>query len=448
MMDSGRKTGSLSIGLLFLLLPSLAMASEGSTQVDFPLWSGAFFIGLLLCIAIIPLINGDWWGKYFGFVSIGLAIPAAFIVCFTDWTLLLHVLQEYISFIILLGSLFIIAGGIVIRVGAQGTPMLNTVFLLIGSIFASLIGTTGASMVLLRPLIRSNKWRKHVVHIYIFFIFMVSNIGGLLTPLGDPPLFLGFLKGVPFFWTLRLLPIWAFAIGILLILFFAFDSFLAKKEDPQSARNAAEKLPEKKLEIKGKINFIFLLIVIASFFLPAIPWLRELVMIAAAVLSVFLTNKSLREENAFTYHPIKEVAILFAGIFVTMVPVLTMLQVHGSQLGVVQPWQFFWASGSLSSFLDNAPTYLVFMSTAQSVAHAQGILSGLVVGVPETLLKAISAGSVCMGANSYIGNGPNFMVKAICEENNVRMPSFFGYMAWSIGILIPIFIFITYIFFK
>ena len=447
-MFSATCARAASIGLLFSLLPSLALASEGGAQVDFPLWSGAFFVGLLLCIAIIPLMNGDWWGKYFGFVSIGLAIPAALLVVSTEWTLLLHVVQEYISFIILLGSLFIIAGGIVIRVGAQGTPKLNTIFLLIGAVFASLIGTTGASMVLLRPMIRSNKWRKHVVHIYIFFIFMVSNIGGLLTPLGDPPLFLGFLRGVPFFWTLRLLPIWGFAIGILLVLFSLLDSYLAKKEDPQAALKATEGLPEKKLEIKGKINFLFLLIVIGSFFLPAIPWLREGIMIVAAGLSIYFTEKNLREENAFTYHPITEVAILFAGIFVTMVPVLTMLQVHGSQLGVIQPWQFFWASGSLSSFLDNAPTYLVFMSTAQSVAHAQGILSGLVVGVPETLLKAISAGSVCMGANSYIGNGPNFMVKAICEENGVKMPSFFGYMAWSVGILIPLFIVITFVFFK
>jgi len=437
----------VSIGLLLLLLPSLAMASEGSHTVDFPLWSGVFFVGLLLCIAVIPLINGDWWGRYFGLVSLGLAIPAALLVIFTEWTLLLHVLQEYISFIILLGSLFIIAGGIVIRVGAQGTPMLNAIFLLIGSVFASLIGTTGASMVLLRPLIRANKWRRYVVHIYIFFIFIVSNIGGLLTPLGDPPLFLGFLRGVPFFWTLRLLPIWALAIGILLILFFAMDSHFVKKESKERARRAMERLPEKKLEIKGRINFLFLLLVIGSFFLPPIPWLREGVMIAAAGLSVYFTEKDLREENAFTYHPIREVAILFAGIFVTMVPVLTMLQVHGSQLGVIAPWQFFWVSGLLSSFLDNAPTYLVFMSTAQSVAHAQGILSGLVVGVPETLLKAISAGSVLMGANSYIGNGPNFMVKAICEENKVRMPSFFGYMAWSTGILIPLFFLVTWIFF-
>ncbi|OPY13626.1 MAG: hypothetical protein A4E66_00705 [Syntrophus sp. PtaB.Bin001] len=446
-MVSGKNTRTLSISLLFLLLPSLALASEGTLQVDFPLWSGSFFVGLLLCIAIIPLINGDWWGKYFGFVSLGMAIPAAIIVFSKDWHILFNVFTDYISFIILLGSLFIIAGGIVIRIGAKGTPKLNTIFLFVGAIFASLIGTTGASMVLLRPLIRANNWRKHVVHIYIFFIFLVSNIGGSLTPLGDPPLFLGFLKGVPFFWTLRLIPIWALAVGILLFLFFLLDSYFNKKEDSQMALQASQGLPDKTLEIKGTINFLFLLIVIGAFFLPHIPCLREAVMIAAAGLSIYFTQKELREENAFTYHPIKEVAILFAGIFVTMAPVLVMLEMNGAKLGVIQPWHFFWASGTLSSFLDNAPTYLVFMSTAQNVAHTMGIVDNLVVGVPPTLLMAISAGSVFMGANSYIGNGPNFMVKAICEENGVKMPSFFGYMAWSIAVLEPLFILVTFVFF-
>ena len=442
----GKSTKAFFLSLLFFVMPSLALASEGGAPVDFPLWSGAFFVGLLLCIAIVPLINGDWWGKYFGLVSLGISIPAAAVVISKEWHILLNVCKDYVSFIILLGSLFIIAGGIVIRVGAKGTPKLNTIFLFIGAIFASLIGTTGASMVLLRPLIRSNKWRKHVVHIYIFFIFLVSNIGGVLTPLGDPPLFLGFLKGVPFFWTLRLLPYWGFAVGLLLILFFIIDSYYNKKEDPAQALKASEGLPEKTLEIKGMINFVFLLMVIGSFFIP--PVFREGVMILAAGLSIYFTQKSLREENAFTYHPIKEVAILFAGIFVTMAPVLVMLEMNGVKLGVIQPWHFFWASGSLSSFLDNAPTYLVFMSTAQSVAHAKGIVEGLVVGVPPTLLAAISVGSVFMGANSYIGNGPNFMVKAICEENDVKMPSFFGYMAWSVAILEPLFLLVTFIFFK
>jgi Na+/H+ antiporter NhaD/arsenite permease-like protein len=442
----GRAVGIYFLIFLSLLIASPANASGGEGQADFPLWSGIFFVGLLFCITIIPLLNAEWWVRNFGYVSLLLAIPAALVVAMREWLLLVHVILEYLSFIILLGSLFVIAGGIVIRVGIRGTPTLNSVFLLVGAVFASLIGTTGASMVLLRPLIRSNKWRKRVVHIYVFFIFLVSNIGGLLTPLGDPPLFLGFLRGVPFFWTLRLLPIWCLAVAVLLGLFFLMDSYFMKKEHPEKFLKGLDGLPEKKLEIKGKINFLFLLMILCSLFMP--PLFREGIMILATGLSVYCTRKSLREENVFTYAPILEVAILFAGIFVTMAPVLSLLRVNGSKLGVVQPWQYFWVSGTLSSVLDNAPTYLVFMSIAQSVAHTGGIVEGLVAGVPQTLLAAVSAGCVFMGANSYIGNGPNFMVKAICEENGVNMPSFFGYMAWSVGILIPLFILVTVVFFR
>lgn len=433
--------------LLFFLsvFPNLAIASEGS-YVEFPYWTSIFFIGLLLSIAIFPLVNSEWWGKKYGYVSFAFAIPAIIIVISKDWHLLLHTMEEYISFIILLGSLFIIAGGIVIRIGALGTPKLNALILLIGAFFASFIGTTGASMVLIRPLIRANKWRKHIIHIYIFFIFLVSNIGGLLTPLGDPPLFLGFLKGVPFLWTFKLFIFWCFAVGILLFLFFLIDNHFLKKEDKEAMLKYYDNLPEKRLEISGKINILFLLMVIGSFFIP--PVFREIVMIISAGLSIYFTPVVLREENAFTYHPIIEVALLFFGIFATMVPVMEILKINGSRLGVSEPWQFFWVTGTLSSFLDNAPTYLVFMATAQSVAFAKGITTNLIVGVPEVYLKAISVGAVFMGANSYIGNGPNFMVKAICEENEIKMPSFFGYMAWSVGILIPLFILVTFVFFR
>ncbi len=213
---------------MILFYPGIVCASEGSSDVNFPFWSAVFFIGLLLSIAVLPLINAEWWGKKYGYVSLALAIPAAILVISQDWHLLYHVILEYISFIILLGSLFIISGGIVIKVGAHGTPKLNLLFLFAGAVFASIIGTTGASMVLIRPLIRANKWRKHVIHIFIFFIFMVSNIGGLLTPLGDPPLFLGFLRGVPFFWTLKLIPFWFFAVFVLLALFFVVDAHIMK----------------------------------------------------------------------------------------------------------------------------------------------------------------------------------------------------------------------------
>ena len=431
---------------LFLVLYPLGVsASESSHQVEFPLWTSVFFIGLLLSIAILPLVNGEWWGKRYGYVSIGLAIPAAFIVISKDWLILFDVIIEYISFIILLGSLFVISGGIVIRIGSQATAKLNCLLLLIGAVFASLIGTTGASMVLVRPMIRANKWRKNVAHIFIFFIFLVSNVGGVLTPLGDPPLFLGFLRGVPFFWTFKLYPFWLFTVFLLLAVFFVVDTHFIKKEGKEAFLKGLDEIPEKKLEIKGMINLVFLLMVIGAFFVP--PIIREIVMIAAAGLSVYFTHVALREENAFTYHPIIEVALLFIGIFVTMSPVLKILEVNGSRMGIGEPWQFFWASGSLSSFLDNAPTYMVFFTTAQSVAHAKGIVTNLIMGVPEIYLRAISAGAVFMGANSYIGNGPNFMVKAICEENEINMPSFFGYMAWSVGILVPIFIIITFVFF-
>lgn len=431
-------------GILLSFIPGILLASTGAEEVHFPIWSGIFFIIMLLSIAVIPLINAEWWSKRYGWVAISLAIPAGVIVLSQKTSLLIHVIGEYLSFIILLGSLFIIAGGIVIRIGAKGTPKLNALLLFVGAFFASFIGTTGASMVLIRPIIRANKWRKNVIHIVIFFIFLVSNIGGLLTPLGDPPLFLGFLKGVPFLWTFKLIPFWIFAIAILIIIFFFVDNYFLKKEDIDISNIMP--LSEKKLEIKGKRNFIFLLMVIGSFFLP--PIFREIVMVAAGLLSIYFTPITLREENSFTYHPIIEVAILFIGIFVTMIPVMKMLEVNGNKLGVTEPWQFFWITGGLSSFLDNAPTYLVFMATAQSVAVAKGITTNLIVGVPEVYLKAISVGAVFMGANSYIGNGPNFMVKAICEENDIKMPSFFGYMAWSVGILIPLFILITFIFFK
>jgi len=430
------------------LFPVFALASEEGAHhaVEFPIWSGIFFVALLLSIAVFPLINSEWWGKRYGYVSLFLAIPAAVIIIMKEKILLVHTITEYVSFIILLGSLFIISGGIVIRIGTNGAAKINTLLLFIGAFFASFIGTTGASMVLIRPLLRINKWRKHIVHLCIFFIFLVSNIGGLLTPLGDPPLFLGFLRGVPFFWTFKLITIWAFAVGILLFLFFMLDNHFMKKEDRDKLAEALGELPEKKLEIRGKINFLLLLVVIISFFVP--PIVREAMMIAAAAASIYFTPVQLREENAFTYHPIIEVAILFAGIFVTMVPVMQMLQMNGSKLGITEPWQFFWASGTLSSFLDNAPTYLVFTTTAQSVAQFKEITDHLIIGVPEIYLRAVSVGAVFMGANTYVGNGPNFMVKAICEENDIKMPSFFGYMAWSCGILVPLFILITFVFFR
>ncbi|OPY75020.1 MAG: hypothetical protein A4E64_02055 [Syntrophorhabdus sp. PtaU1.Bin058] len=439
------KAKNLLFALSIDLVPTMLFASTEEGGVAFPMWSLVFFPILILSIAVLPLVNSEWWGKYYGYVSLALMIPAGIIVASIDKSTLVHVLTEYVSFIILLGSLFVIAGGIVIRTPVLGTTWPNCAFLLVGSVFASFIGTTGASMVLIRPLLRANRWRRHVSHICIVFIFLVSNIGGLLTPLGDPPLFLGFLRGVPFTWTFRLLPHWAFAVSAVLLVFFFVDRHFVKREGQEEYLNALVDFEKDRFEIRGKINFIFLGMVVASFFIP--PVIRELVMLAAAGLSVYFTPLPLREENTFTYHPIKEVAILFAGIFITMVPVMKMLELSGSKLGINVPWKFFWATGGLSSFLDNAPTYLVFMTTAKSVAQAQSIVQNLIIGVPQIFLKAISVGAVFMGANTYIGNGPNFMVKAICEENGVSMPSFFGYMMWAIVVLIPVFILTTFIFF-
>jgi Na+/H+ antiporter NhaD/arsenite permease-like protein len=348
----------------------------------------------------------------------------------------------------------------------------NTGFLAAGAVLASVIGTTGASMLLLRPLLRANEKRTKKTHIVILFIFIVSNGGGMLTPLGDPPLFLGFLRGVPFLWTLQLLAPWALVNGLLLVIFNFLDQAVLNKEElerPGSQLEDVQKVAEP-LRIQGGINFLWLLGVIAingsvGYFGRVHAWnddLQKILLIAGmgsmAGLSLITTPKAIRQANKFTWGPIIEVAVIFIGIFVTMVPATMLLEEMGKSgaIKMTHAWEFFWGSGALSSFLDNAPTYVTFASLAcgivggetgqtidpsslgQLLAHPQGVL----------FLKAVSCGSVFMGANTYIGNGPNFMVKAIAEENGVKMPSFFGYMLWSVGILIPIFIAVTFLFFR
>ncbi|MCJ8346566.1 sodium:proton antiporter, partial [bacterium] len=325
--------------------------------------------------------------------------------------------------------------------------------LVLGASIASIVGTTGASMLLIRPLIRANVTRKHVVHIFIFFIFMVSNIGGLLTPLGDPPLFLGFLKGVPFEWTLQLWRPWLFVNVILAIIFFVWDSVVYKKEEYIEEDKVTDKEPFK---LEGLLNFVWLggVVLSVAFLTPDFlgklgvhPMGREVVMFVLIGLSLVLTSKELREYNEFNYHPIIEVAVLFVGIFVTMIPAINTLQLMGPTLGVSSPAQFFWFTGILSSFLDNAPTYVVFFELAGTLGLDPAVYGPIVVNnVPHSILAAISMGAVFMGANSYIGNGPNFMVKAIAEQSGIKMPSFFGYMAYSVGILIPVFLLVHYIF--
>ncbi|HQP98572.1 MAG TPA: sodium:proton antiporter [bacterium] len=358
---------------------------------------------------------------------------------------ILHSLHEYISFICMLGALFVISGGIHLRGSMAGSPVANCAILAVGSVLASFIGTTGASMILIRPLLKSILWRKRPFIPVIFFIFLVSNIGGLLTPLGDPPLFLGFLRGVPFLWTFGLIPEWFFMVGLVLATYFVIDSILYKKE---AGNRPVERSSDQSnaLGIEGTLNFVWLGCIVATTAFVAQSPYREIAYVVVTLIALKTTQPRIREQNAFTYHPIIEVAVLFLGIFITMVPALQLLQIHGPNMGITKPWQFFWVTGSLSSFLDNAPTYVTFFVLAQSLHAMVEPGATLIAQVPEHLLAAISCGAVFMGANSYIGNGPNFMVKAIAEEWKVQMPSFFGYMAWSAAILIPLFFIVMLIF--
>ena len=405
------------------------------------LWAVVPFAGLLLSIALLPLRAPHFWEnhKNKALVAFLWSLPIAVYFLFQAPHELILSMKDYSSFLLLLTALFIISGGIVLKGDLKATPEVNTLFLLSGAVLANFIGTTGASMLLIRPLLQTNSERRHTLHVPIFFIFLVSNIGGLLTPLGDPPLFMGFIKGVPFFWTLRLFPMWAVMVGGVLLMFYLFDSYQYRKEECRDLiRDRRRVVP---LRMTGTINFLWIAGVIAGMFLP-FPR-REGVFILMSVMSLLTTRRQCRVDNKFNYNPILEVAILFAGIFITMVPALLLLNTRAAELGIAKPWQFFWAAGSLSSFLDNTPTYLAFFSLGQGLG-----LNGDVMGIPSIFLKAISAGAVFMGANSYIGNGPNFMVKVIAEEYKLKMPSFFGYMAYSFAILIPLYIVVTLVFFR
>lgn len=412
-------------------------------------YTGIPFVILLLLIAIMPLAAPHFWEKNRNkaIITAVISLPI-FIFLLAEFPHeLVHNLKDYISFIVLLGALFIISGGILLTGDLKATPSVNTMFLAVGAVIANLIGTTGASMLLIRPLLRTNSERKFTGHIPVFFIFVVSNIGGCLTPIGDPPLFLGYLKGVPFVWTLKLFPAWIVTLAIVMTVFYIWDTLAYRKETPLDIkRDVVYATP---LGISGKINLFFLGGVILSVLFQTPTPYRELIMVAMTVLSMVFTGRALRKENRFTFYPIIEVAVLFAGIFVTMVPLLMILHAKGAEFGITKPWQFFWLSGSLSSFLDNAPTYLTFFSLAESVTRNMGAAGlEIVAGVRADLLAAISAGAVFMGANTYIGNGPNFMVKAIAEEQKVKVPHFFGYMAYSMVILIPIFVIVTLIFYR
>jgi Na+/H+ antiporter NhaD/arsenite permease-like protein len=399
------------------------------------------FVAMLLAIAVAPLWAPAWWehNRNKLLLSAALGLPVAALYLAREPIALLHLAEEYVSFIILLAGLYVIAGGVRLTGDLEATPVTNTAFLAIGSVLASFLGTTGASMLLIRPLLQTNRERTRVTHTVVFFIFLVSNVGGLLTPLGDPPLFLGYLKGVPFAWTFRLWPLWLVTVAVLLLLYFVWDSVAHAREPLVALRR--DHVQQEPLRLAGAVNGLWLLGVVGAVALLHAPW-REGVIVGLAGLSLWRTPRAIRRANGFTSYPIVEVAVLFAGIFLTMMPALELLRTRGSELGVRDPWQFFWATGTLSSFLDNAPTYLTFLALAQGLG-----LADEVVGVTHAVLAAISTGAVFMGANTYIGNAPNFMVKSIAEEAKVPVPSFFGYMLYSGGVLIPLFAGLTWLFF-
>ena len=456
---------------VFCLSPGLSRAAALDGSALSVLW-GIPFIGLLLSIALLPLLAPRFWHHHFGKVS--LAWSLAFLLPFAltygagmaAVSFMHALLKEYIPFILLLTALFTVAGGIHIRGSLHGSPGLNTAILGVGAVLASFMGTTGASMLLIRPLIRANDNRTHKAHVVVFFIFIVSNAGGSLTPLGDPPLFLGFLKGVDFFWTAgQIFPETLFLVGSLLGIFYALDTWFYRRREALPPLKPT--LDTRRIGFDGAANF-WLLGGVAGLVLMSGLWkspvafdiagtrvglpglVRDAGLVAIIFISLAITSTKVHADNQFSWGPMVEVAKLFAGIFLTIVPVIAMLKAGSSgPFGVVvssvtrldgspDPAMYFWATGVLSSFLDNAPTYLVFFNTAGGDPQA------LMTTFAPTL-AAISAGAVFMGANTYIGNAPNLMVKAIAEDRGVAMPSFFGYMLWSGAVLIPLFVIMTFV---
>jgi Na+/H+ antiporter NhaD/arsenite permease-like protein len=432
------------------------------------LWTIAPFGLMLVAMAILPLAAASWFehNRNKAIVAAVLGVPTLIflVVAFGHLGIdrAASTAEEYVSFMVILFALFTISGGIYLTGNLVATPKTNLGFLVTGAVLASFIGTMGASMVLIRPLLRANSERVHSRHTIVFFIFAVSNVGGLLTPLGDPPLFLGFLRGVPFGWTLGLWREWLLSVALVLAVYVALEYYYFRKE-PAAARrmDLADYVP---MRLKGNINVLLFALVMATVIFSgnlanlgekiSFPFVREVILVILAIISVKLGPRGPRAANHFRWAPIVEVAVLFAGIFATMIPALALLEARGASIGVGLPWHYFWATGGLSSFLDNAPTYLVFTSLAQGQVGAETvgaltstqIFPGLGVA-PAQLLAAVSCGAVMMGAMTYVGNAPNFAVKAIAEHSGLRMPSFFGYMGYSLAVLVPIFLVVTAVFF-
>jgi len=473
-----------------------------NSLVQPPLFLAVPFVALLAVIALAPLFFANWWGRHYPKVVLALAvIPLVYYFAGLHASLrVLHTAGEYASFICFIGSLFVVAGGIHINVKGEATPSVNVLFLFIGALLANLLGTTGASMLLIRPWLRMNKYRLTAHHV-VFFIFIVSNVGGSLTPVGDPPLFLGYLKGVPFWWVAQQCwPIWLVGVGILLGMFFVVDAANFRRA-PKAVRERETQHEE--WCFQGLPNLLFLAVILAAVFVKHPPFLREVLMLAAAVASYLTTRRPVHEANDFNFRPIKEVAILFAGIFATMMPALDWLQSNAASLGHLTPGLFFWGCGSLSSLLDNAPTYLAFLSVRMGASvppeHAAAIvawlkthgsdlttlgaapyadqitqgIAALRTWFPEALraghatpeqaqialalsdsfqikcVRAISIGSVFFGANTYIGNGPNFMVKAIADHQKAHTPTFLGYVfKFTLPFMLPMLLIVWWLFFR
>ncbi len=440
-----------------------------------PLYSCIPFACMLLSIALLPLVAGTFWHHHFGKISAFwaacLAVP--FIVAYKGLAVyeILHIiLADYLPFIILLWALFTVSGGVLLKGTLRGTPAVNTVIILIGTLLASWMGTTGAAMLLIRPFIRANAHRKNKTFMVVFFIFLVANVGGALTPLGDPPLFLGFLHGVSFFWTFKIMPHMLLTSGMLVVIYFFLDAFYYRREDIGPPPDDEEKVP---LRLVGIYNFIFLGGIVGAVLMSGIldlgevstfgvhralqDWLRDGLLILLGIASLVATPRPLREENEFSWFPIVEVAYLFIGIFITMIPCLLLLKAGSNGAfaflinAVQEPWHYFWVTGVLSAFLDNAPTYLTFFNTAlgsfyAGMAESQSV--PLLMTDNAIYLMAVSSGAVFFGACSYIGNAPNFMVRSIATEAGVEMPSFFGYiLKYSLVFLIPTFVVVSVIFF-
>ncbi len=440
---------------IYLLLLTAVVAHAGpvtASAVPTVAWPACVpFVALLLMIALGPLLFGGWWSRHYPKVAVALAAVTLthYLIGLRAVDRVLHTGAEYTSFVCLIGSLFVVSGGIHIEVRGESTPGRNVLFLLMAALIANVLGTTGASMLLIRPWIRMNQGRITARHI-VFFIFIVSNVGGGLTPIGDPPLFLGYLRGVPFWWVMQQCwPMWLTALAMLLAIFYVLDRrdhLRARRLSPCPSPDTAAGW-----RLEGGVNLLFLGVILFAVFLPQPQFLREGLMVAAAAGSWLATRPSIHHANQFSFHPVKEVAILFLGLFATMMPALDWLGAHAASLGAPTPGMFYWAAGSLSSVLDNAPTYLCFFEAAASL-HASGATDpATLMALPEftRLLSAVSVGAVFFGACTYIGNGPNFMVKAIAEQHGAPIPTFLGYVAgYTLPILLPVLTAVWWIFFR